>query len=337
MKILADVDKWIPEWNTGATKMMDAILTWLEDQGHVCHVTTSHNTEIYREYDWILTHLNHGMRVSTEAKKQKVKVGQIIHFDQYSDKDFYKASTSDLLIYNSNWMSRARWRGDVPSKIIVPPVWREDYIVPDGEKKYITLVNMNDNKGGNILLHLAKMFPKLDFLAVEGAYGDQVRINLPNVLTLPHQLDMKKVYSRTKILLMLSEKETWGRVAIEAMCSGIPVISSLSTGLIEACGSAAIFLNRNSVRQIGQACEKLLSSPAVYRQWSQKGLERSKELETLSLEQLKGLERYMLDPKGVQHVVRKRFFHKDRLYPVGDLFYADEYTMKDLFKRGFIT
>ncbi|WP_262928542.1 glycosyltransferase family 4 protein [Streptomyces sp. CBMA152] len=46
------------------------------------------------------------------------------------------------------------------------------------------------------------------------------------------------VYSRSRVILMPSLYESWGRVAVEAFASGIPVIAHTTPGLVESMGEA---------------------------------------------------------------------------------------------------
>jgi hypothetical protein len=56
---------------------------------------------------------------------------------------------------------------------------------------------------------------------------------------------------------MPSSYESWGRVAIEAACSGIPTIAHPTDGLLEALGPAGIFVDRRKTRQWQAELERL--------------------------------------------------------------------------------
>ncbi|MFI1769152.1 glycosyltransferase family 4 protein [Streptomyces sp. NPDC020800] len=55
------------------------------------------------------------------------------------------------------------------------------------------------------------------------------------------------VYSRSRVMLMPSLYESWGRVAVEAFASGIPVIAHPTPGLVESLGEAGIFAYRDDL------------------------------------------------------------------------------------------
>ncbi len=84
----------------------------------------------------------------------------------------------------------------------------------------------------------------MHFLGVRGAYGRQVMPppRLPNceVLDSVTGKEMRThVYGRSRVMLMPSLYESWGRVAVEALASGIPVIAHPTPGLVESLGEAA--------------------------------------------------------------------------------------------------
>ena len=67
-------------------------------------------------------------------------------------------------VFNSKSLRSTRI--DVPDSactIVVPIVDYREYGREDGkERKYVTLSNVNDNKGGNLLVLLAKALPELE-------------------------------------------------------------------------------------------------------------------------------------------------------------------------------
>jgi len=91
----------------------------------------------------------------------------------------------------------------------------------------ITLVNANQNKGVMQFLDLAKAMPNRRFLGVLPYYGElQVPLAPGNVEWVKFDDDVRNILKRTRILLMPSYYESFGRIAVEAMINGIPVLYS---------------------------------------------------------------------------------------------------------------
>lgn len=167
------------------------------------------------------------------------------------------------------------------SIVVRPPVIAEEYRTTPGDR--ITLINMNADKGGEVFWRLAERLPDLQFLGVQGAYGKQVerRGGLPNVEVVEHMPGEQMrdcVYARTRVLLMPSVTESWGRVAVEAMASGIPTVAHPTTGLAECLGEAGIFAERDDLGAWESAVTRL-QDPAQWAQASERALARAKELD----------------------------------------------------------
>ena len=91
----------------------------------------------------------------------------------------------------------------------------------------ITLVNANINKGVQQFLELARKMPERKFLGVLPYYGE---LRIPpapsNVEWVPFNDDIRTILKRTRILLVPSYYESFGRIAVEAMLNRIPVVYS---------------------------------------------------------------------------------------------------------------
>ncbi|GGQ08443.1 hypothetical protein GCM10010249_28570 [Streptomyces roseolilacinus] len=75
--------------------------------------------------------------------------------------------------------------------------------------------------------------------------------------------DPRALCARTRLLLMPSACESYGRAGAEAMLSGIPVLAAPAPGMREAFGGAASYLERDDVA--GWAREiRRLDDPAAY-------------------------------------------------------------------------
>lgn len=165
------------------------------------------------------------------------------------------------------------------SIVLFPPVNFREYITERKDAKYVTLINVNENKGGLILIEIAKACPEIQFQGVIGGYDKQMKAKLPNLRYLPHTDKIKDVYRDTKILIMPSRIETWGRTAVEAMSSGIPVVASPTPGLQECCGDAAIFIDRYNIEEWVSTIRKLTNDREFYNRQSFKSAERSRALD----------------------------------------------------------
>jgi glycosyltransferase involved in cell wall biosynthesis len=194
--------------------------------------------------------------------------------------------SSAIAVLNSEWMlarAEAKFEGQParPGRLLVvrPPVWAAEYQTTRGE--CITLVNCTATKGIHVLAALAERMPERKFLAVRGGYGEQEPPDLPNVIVLDHMpgREMRDaVYARTRLLLMPSDYESWGRAGVEAMCSGIPVLAHPTEGLQESLGTAGIFCDREDVDAWQAAIERLDDRDA-YRAASRRVKARAKALD----------------------------------------------------------
>ena len=118
-------------------------------------------------------------------------------------------------------------------------------------------------------------------MGVLGGYDKQITsTRYENLTYYPHTPNIKSVYEKTWVLLILSEWETYGRVAIEAMSSGIVVIACPLTGIKEACGDAAIYHERDDTAGIIKTLRNLKKDTKYYQEMSTKCVERAKSMNT---------------------------------------------------------
>lgn len=223
----------------------------------------------------IVTHLENTARASVLGELHRIPVVHLLHNTFEKSKTWLVKGAPTLVVFNTAWMqsdAEAWWRihcgqRPMPWGITVhPPVAVADYQATPGDR--ITLVNLTAEKGAKIFYALAARQPLRKFLGVVGGYGEQIiRDDLPNVEIVPHTPGdrmAKDVYARTKILLAPSSYESYGRVAVEAMCSGIPVIAHPTPGLLESLGDAGTFCDRDDL-DAWEAAIRSLSTLNVYR------------------------------------------------------------------------
>jgi glycosyltransferase involved in cell wall biosynthesis len=146
--------------------------------------------------------------------------------------------------YNSNWnemlffinrIMEPNYRKNItpwPPTIqtdTIRPIMHEDAITIREAFRgdCITIVNANENKGVRQFIEMAKAMPHRKFLGVIPYYGEKVLPPSPNnVEWVPFQDDIRVILKRTRILVLPSYYESFGRIAVEAMVNGIPVMYS---------------------------------------------------------------------------------------------------------------
>lgn len=173
-----------------------------------------------------------------------------------------EGAKAPLEIYNSKALAMAS-SFDGQRAVLYPMVDPKEYRTTPGDR--VTLINLGLWKGGNLFWKIVAGMPDHQFLAKRGGYSRQiVPEHLPNnvemvtneVGSTPHEM-REGVYARTRILLIPSAFETWGRVGIEAAAPGIPVIAHPTDGLLESLGSAGIFVDREDLDGWVQAISDL--------------------------------------------------------------------------------
>jgi len=310
LRIVARVHAMPPEHNAGAEHMLVSMLRPLVERGHDVSVWLSRYGKAGKAYEYrgiqvvplearldfptavrrasvLVSHLECVPSTASLARgygRPLVVVCHNTHRPTFRDA---AAGGTALAVYNSQWMraEAEMFYAEYPKSvrpaaelIVRPPVFAEDYATKPG--KAITLVNCNPEKGGRVLEALAKRMPDQQFIAVRGAYGVQILPDLPNVEIVEHVRgeDMREnVYGRTKVLLMPSSYESWGRAGVEALASGIPVVAHPTPGLTESLGEAGIFVDREDLDGYEAVLRKLLTVPE-YRLASKRAKARSAEL-----------------------------------------------------------
>lgn len=227
-----------------------------------------------RRPDLVITYLENTTRAAILCTMHGVPLCQLMHNTFEFSKTAVAKGPSDLITYHADWVREeyeaylAEFRANpvIDSIMIHPPVYRDEYVEHEPEPwtkgADITLVNVWPNKGSDLFWKLADAMPDLHFLGVKGGYGEQDLREAPNVTILDHvPADrMHEVYHRSRLVLMPSLYESYGRVAVEAACAGVPTIAHPTPGLREALGDAGIFADRDDIEAWTKAIRTTLQS-----------------------------------------------------------------------------
>lgn len=294
MKIVAITIDYPPARWIGSEVGTHELLRVLVDAGH--HVTVACPTK--RGADW--THDGIAVRPGPKAlheelagadvviahvemgrflrRHQGPKIG-VTHNGRRNVAESLEAWQWDLLVHNAEATAQdlASSRR-CPWIVVHPPVRWKDWQVKRPGADAITLVNVTGEKGSDTFYELARRMPDRNWIGVLGGWGEPDVRDLPGVTIVPHGADMRAVYARTRILLMPSEHESWGRVAVEAMASGIPVLATDLPGPREAIGKGGVLIELDWVDEYQRQIE-LLDDPKTYEALSRAAAARAKKLD----------------------------------------------------------
>jgi len=89
--------------------------------------------------------------------------------------------------------------------------------------------------------------------------------------------DLPKIVASAYAVVYTSLFEGFGLPVLEAMQSGVPVITSDVSSLPEVAGDAGLCVNPLEISQISDAMKKLVEDKNLYKSLQEKGIERSKQ------------------------------------------------------------
>lgn len=271
MRVLAYVHGAVPHLQAGSETMLHALMRALRDAGHdiavVCTKRPAARTDwvidgvpsrarpgqaaadaYARRWrpDVIVSHHENARHAVALARRLQAASVALMHNDFPQAHRFLATDRPDLAVCNTQWLAarlRPERRG-IASVVVRPPVDPTAHATTPGD--LVTMVNLYRMKGPNTMWRLAHRLPQTRFLAVRGGYGQQdVRAGYANVEVIDTTTDMRSdVWSRTRVLIVPSQYESYGMAAVEALASGIPVIAAPTPGLREALGRGAVFVPR---------------------------------------------------------------------------------------------
>lgn len=263
MNLLLCPGVYLPHQRAGSEIYLHKLAVYLQSIGHIVNVIAHcpdgkysfegisvhpcnkeawqyDNIPLWKDADLVFTQLSGTYYVMNKMRLHNKKVINLAHNNgAYAQVPLRK---NVYTIYNCE-NTRKELNYNHEGFVCPPPVFIDHYKDVDrSNATYITLINHNENKGGKILIEIAKRMPSYQFLAVQGGYYEQVYSREPNIKYVPLVEDIRPYLAQTRIMIAPSAYESYGQAQVEALCCGIPVIATNLPGFRESLGSAGIWV-----------------------------------------------------------------------------------------------
>ena len=184
------------------------------------------------------------------ARAHGVAVVFHLHNFAYNDRRGF-ADVSAIIFPSEYSRSHYRRRVGLDGVVIPDPIRLDKVIARNPEPKFVTFINPQPDKGAavfaRIALELGRRRPDIPLLVVEGRGKSDALAGLPvdlsgltNLNRMANTPDPRDFYGVSRAVLMPSLwRESLGRVPIEAMANGVPVLAQRPGGCRKLSGTRA--------------------------------------------------------------------------------------------------
>jgi glycosyltransferase involved in cell wall biosynthesis len=205
--------------------------------------------------DVLLTYGGHPVSLELMRIARAGGTPVVFHLHNFGYNDRRAFADASAVLFPSEYSRRDHvCRLGLDGTVIPYPVRLDRVIADDPDPRYVTIVNPQPEKGvgvfARIALELGRRRPEIPLLVVEGRGTADGLARVPadlSGLTNLHRMantpDPRDFYRVSRVVLLPSLwRESLGRVAVEAMANGIPVLASDRGALPETLGDAGFVL-----------------------------------------------------------------------------------------------
>jgi len=199
----------------------------------------------------LLTYGGHPVSLELMRRARARGISVVFHLHNFGYNDRRGFADVSAVIFPSEYSRRYHHRRiGLDGVVISDPIRLDRVIAEDAEPTYVTLINPQPDKGvtvfAAIALELNCRRPEIPLLVVEGRGTSEILAKLPvdlsglaNLNRMANTPDPRDFYRVSRVVLMPSLwRESLGRVAMEAMANGIPVLASDRGALPETLGDS---------------------------------------------------------------------------------------------------
>jgi glycosyltransferase involved in cell wall biosynthesis len=199
----------------------------------------------------LLTYGGHPASRTLMIKARAKGTAVVFHLHNFGYNDRRGFVDVDKILFPSEYSRRFHVRRVGIDGVVIPdPIRLDKVIAEDRDPQYVTFINPQPEKGATIFariaVELARRRPDIPLLVVEGRGKADGLAGLPidlsglaNLNRMANTPDPRDFYRVSRVVLMPSLwRESLGRVPIETMANGIPVLASDRGALPETLGDA---------------------------------------------------------------------------------------------------
>jgi glycosyltransferase involved in cell wall biosynthesis len=205
--------------------------------------------------DVLLTYGGHPVSLELMRRARTGGTPVVFHLHNFGYNDRRGFADAAAVLFPSEYSRRDHVRRLGLDGAVIPyPVRLDRVIAEDPDPTYVTFVNPQPEKGAavfaRIALELGRRRPEIPLLVVEGRGTADGLARVPadlsgltNLNRMANTPEPRDFYRVSRVVLMPSLwRESLGRVAVEVMANGIPVLASDRGALPETLGDAGFVL-----------------------------------------------------------------------------------------------
>ena len=199
----------------------------------------------------LLTYGGHPVSLELMRRARASGTPVVFHLHNFGYSDRRGFTDVSTVLFPSEYSRRFHHRRiGLDGPVISDPIRLDRAIAEDPDPRYVTFINPQPEKGltvfARIAMELGRRRPEIPLLVVEGRGTSETLARLPvdlsgltNLNRMANTPDPRDFYRVSRVVLMPSLwRESLGRVAVEAMANGIPVLASDRGALPETLGEA---------------------------------------------------------------------------------------------------
>ncbi len=199
----------------------------------------------------LLTYGGHPVSLELMRRVRASGTPVVFHLHNFGYNDRRGFQDTATVLFPSEYSRRFHHRRiGLEGPVISDPIRLDRAMAEDPDPRYVTFVNPQPEKGltvfARIAMELGRRRPDIPLLVVEGRGTSDSLARLPvdlsgltNLNRMANTPDPRDFYRLSRVVLMPSLwRESLGRVAVEAMANGIPVLASDRGALPETLGEA---------------------------------------------------------------------------------------------------